>query len=82
MSIPAGLDPSPFQSRVNPALSENDFIAVNGQAVPLFFSDPEREYAAIRNSAGMIDFSMLYKWEIAGTNAVEVANKVFSRDLK
>ncbi|CAB4676659.1 unannotated protein [freshwater metagenome] len=82
MSIPAGLDPSPFQSRVNPALNEDDFIAVNGQAVPLFLSDPEREYAAIRNSAGMIDFSMLYKWEIAGTNAVEVANKVFSRDLK
>jgi aminomethyltransferase len=81
MGIPKGLEPSPFQSRVNPALSENDFIAVNGQAVPLFLSDPEKEYEAIRSSAGMIDFSMLYKWEIVGANALDVANKVFSRDL-
>jgi aminomethyltransferase len=81
MSIPAGLIPSPFQDRVNPALTEEDFIAVSGQAVPLWLNGPEEEYAAFRNTAGLIDFSMLYKWEIEGPNATDVVNAVFSRDV-
>lgn len=81
MSIPAGLIPSPFQDRVNPALTKDDFIPVSGQAVPLWLNGPEEEYAAFRNTAGLIDFSMLYKWEIEGPTATEAVNAVFSRDV-
>lgn len=81
MSIPAGLTPSPFQDRVNPELTEEDFISVSGQAVPLWLNGPEEEYSAFRNNAGLIDFSMLYKWEIEGPSATETVNKVFSRDV-
>jgi aminomethyltransferase len=81
MSIPAGLLPSPFQDRVNPELSEEDFIPVSGQAVPLWLTGPALEYDAFRNTAGLIDFSMLYKWEISGPTATETVNSVFSRDV-
>jgi aminomethyltransferase len=82
MPIPTGLIPSPFQNRVNPALTEDDFIPVSGQAVPLWLVDPEKEYHAFRNTVGLIDFSMLFKWEVSGTTATETVNKVFSRDVE
>lgn len=82
MSIPVALRPSPFQERVPETLTADDFIDVGGMAVPLWMSDPETEYAAFRTTAGMIDFSMLLKWEVSGPDAVGVIDAVFSRDVR
>ncbi|MEN9621031.1 MAG: hypothetical protein RL499_1224 [Actinomycetota bacterium] len=82
MSFPTALRPSPFQARVPESLSPDDFIDVNGMAVPLFMSDPAAEYEAFRTTAGMIDFSMLFKWEVTGPDAIAVLNSVFSRDVR
>jgi aminomethyltransferase len=82
MSIPVALRPSPFQARVSEDLGPDDFIDVGGMAVPLWMSDPEAEYAAFRTTAGMIDFSMLLKWEVSGPDAVGVVDAVFSRDVR
>lgn len=81
MTIPQGLIPSPFQSRLPAELTAEDFIDVCGQAVPVCLSGTDAEYDAFRNSAGIIDFSMLFKWEISGSGAVATANKVVSRDV-
>lgn len=81
MTIPQGLIPSPFQSRLSAELEAEDFIDVCGQAVPVCLSGTDAEYDAFRNSAGIIDFSMLFKWEISGSGAVGTANKVVSRDV-
>jgi aminomethyltransferase len=82
MSIPAGLRPSPFQARVPDSLGPDDFIDVGGQAVPLVLSGIDEEYAAFRTTAGMIDFSMLLKWEVSGPRAAEVVDAVFSRNVR
>lgn len=82
MSIPAELVAGPFQARVPESLTADEFIDVNGRAVPLYLSDPDAEYAAFRTTAGLIDFSMLFKWEVSGPEAVAVLNAVFSRDVR
>jgi glycine cleavage system T protein (aminomethyltransferase) len=38
------------------------------------------EYHAIRNSAGLIDVSPLYKYEIRGRDALKLVNRVMTRD--
>jgi aminomethyltransferase len=38
------------------------------------------EYHAIRNSAGLIDVSPLYKYEIRGRDALNLVNRVMTRD--
>jgi aminomethyltransferase len=81
MEIPEHLTPSPFQARVPQSLKTDEFIDVNGRAVPLFFSNPAEEYHAFRKSVGLIDFSMLFKWEILGPGASKTLNKVFSRNV-
>lgn len=81
MTIPEDLIPSPFQPCVNPLLDADDFIDVCGQAVPTWLSGTDNEYKAFRTAAGMIDFSMLYKWDFTGPGAVASADAIFSRNL-
>ena len=38
------------------------------------------EYHAIRNSAGLIDVSPLYKYEVRGRDALKLVNRVMTRD--
>jgi aminomethyltransferase len=38
------------------------------------------EYHAIRNSAGLIDISPLYKYEVRGKDALRLVNRVITRD--
>jgi len=41
----------------------------------------EREYYAIRNAAGLIDISPLFKYDVVGPEAHRLINKVVTRDL-
>jgi len=43
---------------------------------------PDREYAAIRNAAALIDVSPLYKYRIGGPDAARVLDRVITRDMK
>lgn len=82
MSVPSHLIPSPFTARVPAELSEADWTDVAGQATPEWITGTEQEYEAFRNGVGLIDFSMLPKWEVHGPGAIDVMNRVFSRDLR
>jgi aminomethyltransferase len=42
---------------------------------------PEREYAAIRNSAALIDVSPLYKYLISGPHAMRLLDRMVTRDV-
>lgn len=42
---------------------------------------PEREYWAIRNSAGLLDTSPLYKYIFQGKDAARVVNRIITRDV-
>jgi aminomethyltransferase len=41
----------------------------------------EREYWAIRNSAGLIDVSPLFKYEFTGPDALKAVNRIMTRDI-
>ena len=58
-----------------------EWIDVFGYAVPLTWGDPDAEYAAVRNHAAAIDFSMLLKWDVEGAGAIQTVNSIFSRDI-
>jgi aminomethyltransferase len=42
---------------------------------------PDREYAAIRNAAALIDVSPLYKYRITGRDAARLLDRVITRDM-
>lgn len=81
MPVPSHLKPSPFTARVPADLTEEEWIDVAGQATPERSTGTDAEYHAFRTGVGMIDFSMLPKWEISGPGAIDVLNQVFSRDV-
>ena len=80
MNVPDGLMTTPFHPSY-PSDLETEWIDVYGYAVPLWVSDPGDEYAAFRERVGILEYSMLFKWDIEGPDAVAVANSVFSRNL-
>jgi len=77
---PAELRPTPFDVAY-PADIDTEWIEVMGYAVPLWVSDPEDEYAAFRSRVGLLEYSMLYRWEITGAGAAAAADAVFSRNV-
>lgn len=79
MPVPDSLRSTPFSPRYADRVEE--WIDVYGHAVPLFLSDPDEEYAAIRTAAGISEYSMLYKWYVEGPDAVAVTDRVFSRNV-
>lgn len=80
MPIPDGLKATPFHP-MYPSDLETEWIDVYGYAVPLWIADPADEYAAFRERVGILEYSMLYKWDVQGPDAVVIANSVFSRNL-
>lgn len=80
MPKPDGLMATPFDP-MYPQDFDTEWIDVYGYAVPLWVGDPADEYAAFRERVGVLEYSMLYKWDLAGPGAVDAANAVFSRDL-
>lgn len=80
MPKPDGLLATPFDP-MYPQDLETEWIDVCGYAVPLWVGNPGDEYAAFRERVGILEYSMLYKWDLEGPGAVDAANAVFSRNL-
>ncbi len=78
-NVPDGLRTTPFSARY-PEIEE--WIDVYGHAVPLWISDPESEYDAIRNRVSVLEYSMLYKFHVEGPDAVAVVDATVSRDIR
>jgi glycine cleavage system aminomethyltransferase T len=52
-----------------------------GYLAPAAVTDTLEEYRAVRETAGLMDFSMLRKIDISGSGAVELLNSLVTRDL-
>jgi aminomethyltransferase len=48
---------------------------------PTVVTDTIEEYTAVRQTAGLMDFGMLRKYDIEGPGALELVNSVVTRDL-
>ncbi len=72
---------TPFHDRtagLNAKLAWGDWAGRFAAAV--YADDHHIEYNAIRNAAGLIDVSPLYKYELAGPDALRLVDRVVTRD--
>jgi aminomethyltransferase len=76
------LKTSPFHSRTAPLVRAQTWRRWAGyQMASAYDPHPEREYAAIRNAAALIDVSPLYKYRIAGKDAARILDRMVTRDV-
>ncbi len=74
--------PTAFHSRTSALCESYEWRNWSGYlAASLYEPSHEREYFAIRNSAAVIDISPLFKYEITGTDAACLVNRIVTRDI-
>lgn len=74
---------TPFHPRTGPlatSLAYKEWAGYN--AVCTFDRHSEREYFAIRNTAGLLDVTPLHKYEVTGPDAAALLARVFTRDIR
>ncbi|HYT52971.1 MAG TPA: aminomethyltransferase family protein [Gaiellaceae bacterium] len=59
----------------------DDWMDLFGYWAPLNVTDTLEEYRAVRERAGLMDFTMLRKVDIDGAGALELVNRVVTRDV-
>ena len=76
------LKTSPFHPRTAPLVRAQTWRRWAGyQMASAYDPHPDREYAAIRNAAAMIDVSPLYKYRITGPDAIRLLDRTITRDM-
>ncbi len=74
--------PTPFHPRTAPLVESFDWRDWSGfLAASLYEPSHEREYYAIRNAAGLIDVSPLFKYEVTGPDALRLVDRVMTRNI-
>jgi len=74
--------PSPFHERTQELCSSYRWKDWAGYyAVCSYDTTHDREYFAFRESAGLLDVSPLYKYEVAGADAAAMLSRMLSRDV-
>ena len=72
---------TPFHSRTSALCVSHNWRTWSGYLVASSYDVVhDYEYHAIRNAAGMIDVSPLYKYDVRGQDALKLVNRVITRD--
>jgi glycine cleavage system T protein (aminomethyltransferase) len=76
------LKTSPFHPRTAPLVRAQTWRRWSGhQMASAYDPHPDREYAAIRSAAALIDVSPLYKYRISGRDAARLLDRMITRDM-
>ncbi|MGH7751401.1 MAG: aminomethyltransferase family protein [Gemmatimonadales bacterium] len=76
------LKSTPFHSRTAPLVRAQTWRRWAGyQVASAYDPHPDREYAAIRNAAALIDVSPLFKYLIKGRDAARLLDRMVTRDV-
>jgi aminomethyltransferase len=76
------LKTSPFHPRTAPLVRAQTWRRWAGyQMASAYDPQPDREYAAIRNAAALIDVSPLFKYRITGRDAGRLLDRMVTRDV-
>jgi aminomethyltransferase len=76
------LKATPFHPRTSALVRAQTWRRWAGHQVASAYDPaPDREYAAIRNAAALIDISPLYKYLVAGPDAVRLLDRMVTRDV-
>lgn len=71
---------TPFHPRTEPLCNSYDWRQWSGYLAVSSYDDfVQPEYAAIRNSAALIDISPLYKYEVSGPDAAALTDRVVTQ---
>ena len=70
---------TPFVPRYADQVKE--WVEGYGYGAPVVVSNSDDEYRAVREGVAVMDFSMLYKFDVAGSGALEIVNRLVARDL-
>ena len=83
MSPPASLlRTTPFHPRTAPLVRAQTWRRWAGyQMASAYDPSPEREYAAIRSSAALLDVSPLHKYRVGGRDAARLLDRMVTRDV-
>jgi aminomethyltransferase len=74
--------PTPFHARTSTLCESWEWRNWAGYlAAGLYEPSHEREYYAIRQSAGLIDISPLFKYDLSGPDALRLVNRMVTRDV-
>ena len=73
---------TPFHSRTSVLCTSQNWRTWSGYfAASSYDVVHDYEYHAIRNTAGVIDISPLFKYEVRGKDALKLVNRVITRDV-
>src|SRR5437762_2079185 len=73
---------SPFHSRTAPLVRAQTWRRWAGyQMASAYDPHPDREYAAIRNAAALIDVSPLHKYMLTGPDSARLLDRMITRDM-
>jgi len=76
------LKTSPFHARTAPLVRAQTWRRWAGyQMASAYDPHPDREYAAVRNAAALLDVSPLYKYRLTGRDAVRLLDRMITRDM-
>src|SRR3954468_17048940 len=76
------LKTTPFHARTAPLVRAQTWRRWAGfQVASAYEPHPDREYAAIRNAAGLLDVSPLHKYLITGRDAARLLDWMVTRDV-
>jgi aminomethyltransferase len=76
------LKTSPFHPRTSALVRAQTWRRWAGyQMASSYDPHPDREYAAIRNAAALIDVSALHKYRISGSGALRLLDRMITRDM-
>src|SRR3954464_5824802 len=76
------LKSTPFHARTAPLVRAQTWRRWAGfQVASAYEPHPDREYAAVRNSAALLDVSPLHKYLIGGRDAARLLDRMVTRDV-
>src|SRR5437763_3174664 len=79
---PLMLKTTPFHARTAPLVRAQTGRRWAGyQVASAYEPHPDREYAAVRNAAALLDVSPLYKYRITGRDASRLLDRMVTRDV-
>jgi aminomethyltransferase len=82
MRVPHNLKTTPFHARTTPLVQGQTWRRWSGYAAASCYEfTHDREYAAIRSAAALIDVSPLFKYRITGADATRLLDRIVTRDV-
>lgn len=73
---------TPFHPKISRICTSQEWRDWAGYlSVAKYNATHDSEYYSVRNSAGLLDISPLYKYEITGQDATNLVNRIMTRDF-